>query len=83
MAKKFRNLGEPAWQPKRRSLQLTHTTRLYGVQEAIFIGATSTTCPAAVANTEVEEDIEFMFFTDAISLSGTALGYARACAKPR
>jgi glutamate synthase (NADPH) small chain len=30
----------------------------------------------------VEEDTEFMFLTNAISLSGNALAYASACAKP-
>jgi hypothetical protein len=30
----------------------------------------------------LEEDTGFMFLTSAISLWGTALGYASACAKP-
>jgi glutamate synthase (NADPH/NADH) small chain len=31
----------------------------------------------------VEADTEFMFLTNAISLSGAALAYASACAKPK
>jgi hypothetical protein len=68
-------LRELRWQPKRSSLQVT-TQRGYTAckKRFAFIGATSTKCPAAGANNlnPVKEGAEFMFLTNAISLSRTA-----------
>ena len=86
VAKKFLNLAGTAWQPKTRKSPVNHTTRLYGVQEAICIyWRDLDNMPGSRRGylNPLEEDTEFMFLTNAISLWGTALAYASACAKPQ
>jgi hypothetical protein len=63
---------------KTQESSVNHTTRLYGVQEAICIYRRDLdNMPGSRRQylNPMEEDTEFMFLTNAISLSGTALAY--------
>lgn len=74
MAKRFLNLAGNYVAAKTQESSGNHTTRLYGVQEAICIYRRDhDNTPGRAANNlnPVKEGAEFMFLTNAISLSRT------------